>query len=268
MRAWYLLPFLATSAAAQDNLASVLEDIGAVEVIILGEIHDNPVHHENQALAIRTIFPSAMVFEMFSPDQAATINTMRWDGTTLEALEEEFEWHLSGWPDFDYYRQLLEADPEGVVYGGAVPQSQIDEVAFEGAFTIYGPDGVDYGLDQPLSEEEVSLREADYILSHCEALDDGDLNGLIEADRLRAAVMADAVLLALEEASYPVVVIAGNDLAREDYGIPAMLRMIYPDILVKSVGQFEVEPLGDQPYSHILVTGEIDREDPCLDFSE
>lgn len=268
MRAWYLLPFLASAATAQSDLPTVLDDFRQVEVIILGEIHDNPTHHENQALAIRSIFPSAVVFEMFSPEQAARINSMRWDGGELTGLEDEFEWHRSGWPSFDYYRQLLEADPEGVVYGGAIIESQGQEAAFEGALAIYGPDGVDYGLDQPLTPEETSLREAEFILSHCTALDDGELAGLIEIDRLRAAVLADAVLLALEEASYPVVVIVGNDLAREDYGVPAMLRMIYPDILVKSLGQVEESVGANPPYSHLLVTGTIEREDPCLDFSE
>lgn len=267
MRGWYLLPCLATSAAAQADLPTMIEDFRQAEVIILGEIHDNPAHHENQALIIRSLYPSAIVFEMFSPNQAATINSIRWEGAVLDTLEDEFEWAKSGWPSFDYYRMLLEADPEGVVYGGTIPQAQMDEAAFEGAMAIYGPDGVDYGLDQPLSEEEISKREAAFILSNCEALDDGDLAGLLEIERLRTAVMADAVLLALEEASYPVVVIAGNDLTDEDIGIPAMLRMIYPDILVKTLGQFEITPVGDQPYSHLLTTGEVEREDPCLDFS-
>ena len=268
MRGWYLLPCLATSAAAQADLPAMIEDFRQAEVIILGEIHDNPAHHENQALIIRSLFPSAIVFEMFSPDQAAMINSIRWDGAVLDTLEEEFEWQKSGWPSFDFYRMLLEADPEGVVYGGAIPQAQMDEAAFEGAMAIYGPDGADYGLDQPLSAEEISKREAAFILSNCEALDEGTLAGLLEVERLQAAVMADTVLLALDEASFPVVVIAGNDLAHEEYGIPAMLRMIYPDILVKTLGQFEIAPLGDQPYSHILITGKVEREDPCLDFGD
>ena len=266
MRGWVLLPFLATSAVAETSLPDIIEDFRDSEVIILGEIHGNPDHNVNQQLVIKSIFPSAIVFEMFTSDQATVINAIRWDGAVLDGLAQELEWDKSGWPPFALYRALLEADPEGVVYGGAVPAAQADEVLFEGAFAIYGPDGIDYGLDQPLTPEETSKREADFILSHCEALDDGDLGGLIELDRLRTAVMADAILLALEEASYPVVVITSNQYAREDYGIPQMLRMVYPDILVKSLGQFEVEPLGDQPFTHVVTTGAVDREDPCLDF--
>ncbi len=268
MRSWILLPFLATPALAEVDLPSLINELRDTEVVILGEIHGNPAHHENQELIIRAIFPSALVFEMFTPEQAQTINTMRWDGATLDSLEAEFEWDKSGWPSFEFYRALLEADAEGVVYGGATPLSQIAEAAFDGAFAIYGPDGIDYGLDQPLSKEEISKREADYILTNCAALDDGDLAGLIEGERLRAAVMADTVLLALSEAAYPVVVITGNDLANEDYGIPAMLRKIYPDILVTTIGQFEFEPVGDAAYTHVLVTGEVEKEDPCLDFTE
>ena len=53
-----LLGLAAAPAAAQD-------------VVILGEIHDNPAHHEVQAERVADIQPRALVFEMLTPEQAA-----------------------------------------------------------------------------------------------------------------------------------------------------------------------------------------------------
>lgn len=253
---------------AESNLPAIVDDLRDAEVVIIGGVHGNPDHNKNQQLIIRAIFPSALVFEAFSTDIAAEINAIRWEGTDLEALGVKFDWDKSGWPSFDQYIDLLNADPEGVVYGAAVSEELIAESHFEGAFAIYGPDGVDYHLDISLSDVEISKRQTAYILSNCGVMEKSDLAGLIEADRLRAAVMSDAVLLALEEASFPVVVITGNGMAREDYGVPAMLRRIYPDILVKSVAQFEGAYLENLPFTHILSSETISNEDPCLDFSE
>ena len=49
----------------------VLERMAAVDVVILGEVHDNPEHHENQRYVLNALKPRAVVWEMLTPEQAA-----------------------------------------------------------------------------------------------------------------------------------------------------------------------------------------------------
>ena len=80
-------PEIVASPAAA---ASVLR---GADVIILGEIHDNPAHHQNQAQLIERLSPSAVVFEMLSPAQADLANEMV--GRRAE-LRDAIDWPNSG----------------------------------------------------------------------------------------------------------------------------------------------------------------------------
>jgi len=62
---------LSTSAGAQGDWIARLTD---ADVALLGEIHDNPEHHVRQAEAIASLAPSAVVFEMLTPEQAETLS--------------------------------------------------------------------------------------------------------------------------------------------------------------------------------------------------
>ena len=66
--------------------------------------------------------------------------------------------------------------------------------------------------------------------AHCGALPEEMLGGMVEAQRLRDAALAEGVLAALAESSGPVVVITGNGHARLDWGAPRMLERARPDI--------------------------------------
>jgi len=46
---------------------------GGARIVFLGEVHDNPHHHRNQARAVAATGPAALVFEMLSPAQAARV---------------------------------------------------------------------------------------------------------------------------------------------------------------------------------------------------
>ena len=60
----------ALPAAAAEVGPEALDSL-AGEIVVLGEIHDNPDHHLNQARAVAALDPAALVFEMLTPDQAA-----------------------------------------------------------------------------------------------------------------------------------------------------------------------------------------------------
>ena len=79
--------------------------------------------------------------------------------------------------------------------------------------------------------------------AHCDALPEDMLPGMVAVQRLRDAVLARAVVRAMDDTGGPVAVITGNGHARRDWGMPAMLARAAPDLDVWVLGQTEE----DQP---------------------
>ena len=50
------------------------EALSGAEVVFLGEVHDNPAHHERQSALVGELKPTALVFEMLTTDQSALIH--------------------------------------------------------------------------------------------------------------------------------------------------------------------------------------------------
>ncbi len=266
MRIPYVLPMMLLANFATADTAKMIEDFSFAGVIVLGEIHDNPQHHILQAEITAEMQPSALVFEMFSTAQAEIINTSRWEGIGIEALADTFAWHKSGWPAFENYAQIIRASPESVIYGAAAPIDDVRDAMFEGAATVFGEDAPFFGLDKPLPAEQQTAREANQMQAHCNALPKDQLAGMVEAQRLRDAVLADTVVRALDEVGGPIIVITGNGHARDDWGLAVALDTLIPDLVVMSLGQFEVMPEGAQPFTHISVSDPVERDDPCLEL--
>jgi len=245
-----------------DALAALRAD-----VVILGEVHDNPVHHAHQAQAVAALAPAALVFEMLTPDQAALVTEAnRGDAAALGAA---LGWEASGWPDFSMYHPIFTAAPRARIYGAALPREDVRRAVGEGAAAILGDDAERFGLTTPLPAAEQAEREADQMAAHCNAMPAEMMPGMVEAQRLRDAALARAAVQAMAETGGPVAVIAGSGHARRDWGIPAALAVAAPELSVLSVGQIEAEGAAEpeQPFDLWLVTEPTPREDPCAAFN-
>ena len=255
------LSLLPGPAAGQ---APVPGNVAASDVVILGEVHDNPAHHLWQAEVLRAVAPAAVVFEMLSPEQAGRITPdLRADP---DALAEAIDWAGSGWPDFALYRPVFEALGAAAVYGAAVPHDAVRAAMSEGAAARFEGDAARFGLDAVLPEDQQARREALQAEAHCGALPEALLPGMVEAQRLRDARFAATVLRALEETGGPVVLISGNGHARGDWAVPWMISRAAPEVAVMSVAQFEAPPEGAVPFDVWRVTEPAERDDPCAAF--
>lgn len=268
MRGAALALGLAVPAAAAEvrpgELAQALADLPPAQVVILGEVHDNPHHHVNQAAAVAAMQPSALVFEMLTAAQATLVTpAVRGDA---EALAEVLDWADSGWPDFGMYHPIFTAAPDAAIYGAAVPRDAARGAFDGGAAEAFGPEAGRFGLDVELPAEEQAAREAEQMAAHCDALPPGMLPGFVAAQRLRDAELARAALRALTETGGPVAVITGNGHARLDQGMAPYLRAAAPEVRVLAVGQFETPPDGVPPFDLWLVTEPAERPDPCAAF--
>lgn len=246
------------------EVASLAEvDFTGAEVVLLGEVHDNPAHHVGQAEALRRIDPSAVVFEMLTPDQARAANAFTGDSAALGAA---IDWDESGWPDFAMYAPVFEALGAARIYGAAVAPDRLREAMTEGLGVAFGGNAARFGLEAPLPATEQAAREARQATAHCDALPAEALPGMVAAQRLRDAAFARTALVALEETGGPVAVITGNGHVRLDWGIPAALRNAAPEVEVLALGQFEAAPGPDAPFDFWRVTAPVERGDPCAAF--
>ncbi len=254
----------ANPASAVEINADALGRLLPADVVILGEIHDNPDHHRNQAVAVAALKPRALVFEMLTPQQALQTPPDRSDAA---AMERAYGWQTSGWPDFAMYHPIFAAAPQARIFGGDLPPGAARRAVSDGAARVFGADAPRYGLTAPLSPEDQSLREAEQRDAHCNALPENLLAGMVEAQRLRDAALARAVVQALEETGGPVAVITGSGHARVDRGVPAVLARVVPQVRVLSIGQIEGSAAAEQPFDLWIVTKAVPRDDPCAAFA-
>nr|WP_241427672.1 ChaN family lipoprotein [Fertoeibacter niger] len=251
-------------AAAREITPDDLAQLPAADVTVLGEVHDNPLHHAHQAYAVAAMRPRALVFEMLTPDQAARVTPQ--NRGDMAALGAALGWADSGWPDFSLYHPIFTAAPSAQVFGGDLPRQAVRDAMTQGAAAVFGPDAARYGLAAPLAAADQAAREAEQDEAHCNALPADLLAGMVQAQRLRDAALARAVVLAMAETGGPVAVITGTGHARRDQGVPAALALAAPNLSVLSIGQTEADPGPDAPFDLWLVTPPVDRGDPCAAF--
>ncbi len=242
-----------------------LNRLPSADVVIVGEVHDNPAHHANQARAVASIRPAALVFEMLTPDKAALVPPLRDDPV---ALAKALDWEESGWPDFAMYYPIFTAAPDAAIFGGDLPVKAVRQAIGDGAAKPFGADAARYGLDRPLARDDQTAREAEQAAAHCGALPPDMLPGMVAAQRLRDAALARAVVQAFDQTGGPVVLITGSGHARRDVGVPAVLALAAPDLTVLSVGQLEGPAEAAPPFDLWLVTDATERGDPCAAFAK
>jgi uncharacterized iron-regulated protein len=259
------------AVSAGQNLAQevTLQDLPTsppAQIIILGEIHDNPTHHLTQAELVSRWAPAAVVFEMLSPEQAVAANAA--DRSDASAMAGALAWDGTGWPDYALYHPIFAASGSARIYGAALDRGLVRRAISEGAAAVFGADAGQFGLSTPLSAAEQSARQADQLSAHCDALPADMLPGMVEAQRLRDAAFARTALTALGETGGPVVVITGSGHADRLRGIPAALAAAAPDIPVFSLGQVEGDAKSALPFDRWIVTAPIPRPDPCAGFGK
>ncbi|WP_245925000.1 ChaN family lipoprotein [Aliiruegeria haliotis] len=256
---------LSASAGAAEIASVEALDMSGAQIVLLGEVHDNPAHHLAQAAAVAALEPTALVFEMLNAAQAGIVNEM--DRSDPQALADAIGWDDGGWPDFEMYHPVFLAAPSAPVYGMAVDRDDLLDAMKRGAADVFGGGAEDSGLG-PLPEAVQAEREAFQLAAHCDALPEEMLGGMVEAQRLRDARFAAVALQALEETGGPVAVITGNGHTRKDWGMPVYLEAMSPGISVVSLAQVELRADPDQPHDTWIVTEAAEREDPCAVFTK
>jgi uncharacterized iron-regulated protein len=276
----------------------IVDAIGAKpgQLLLLGEIHDNPEHHLFRAGLIDAVTgPSAfgraahpaIVAEHIRADQSPALEAFARPSTAsanqrAEHLFELLEWQRSGWPDARIFQPLYTAIIEArlPILPGDTPRERIRALARGGITALDWTEAARLGLarDWPASLADALATELKG--SHCGMLPDAAIPGMSFAQRFRDAHLADAMLTAADRHD-GAILLAGNGHIRTDRGVPWYLRIRETSRPILSIMLAEVEdgstapsayaprdPAGNPAIDVIVFTPRAKREDPCEKMRE
>lgn len=236
---------------------------GSIDFLLLGEVHDNPVHHRLrlqwlQALARDGAFVVAM--EQLDADRQADIDRARAAGADAHGVAQAAGFEFKGW-DWPLYEPMIRLTLERGFALVAANLSNRDASAISRgqSHPMAGARPSDWG---PRDDDSVSqdIREG-----HCGLLPEAAIDAIARAQRARDAQIAKAMAQARARTGLPVVLIAGNGHVRQDRGVPRHLRDLVPDARTASVGLLEGPLRVDErgAYDWTVLTPAHTRPDPC-----
>jgi uncharacterized iron-regulated protein len=222
----------------------------AADYVLLGEVHDDPTHHDLQHRLLQEILREgrrpAVVFEMFNRRDAGVIaSAIRQSPDDADAIAAAVNWDESGWPDWQMYKPIVDtALLAGLpIEAGNISRTELKHIVFGRGWQSFDKRILDaYGMFDPLPEEaEARLRQT-LLHAHGGEMPEELVTSLFLAQRLRDANLADAMLAGNDGDG--AVLIAGREHARLDHGVPSYLRYREPGTGIASVtfmdeGSFE-----------------------------
>jgi uncharacterized iron-regulated protein len=254
----------------------LLRRIAPVEALLLGEIHDNRAHHRLQAKILQARLDAgarpALLMEQFDVDQQAALDEARRTGQDLAPLMRGWDWPL-------YQPIVVLADKAKLALQAAnLPRNTLRPVVRDGYAALAAGEVQRLALEAVWNDARQKYMSGLIEASHCGKVTPPLRDGLVRAQRLRDATLADAALGKLDRG---VVFILGRGHARRDVGVPLYLEARRPGTRVLSVGfvevstdktaptRYETEGIGSiAPYDVIWFTARAERPDPCLAFGK
>ncbi len=250
--------------------------VHAAHFLMLGEKHDNRDHHRLQADLLRVFLRSrpdpAVAFEMLDVAQQPDVDRfLAAHPRSVDGFDRAVNWGDSGWPAWSMYRPVFAAALEGGarIVAANLPRADAMSVATQGDKSPI------LGLLSlvPLPQPQLDAMAKEMGESHCGALPDSMLPGMVLAQRARDATIAAHV----READHGsgVALVCGDGHARKDRGVPVALQAS-PSQPVLSIAFIEVyrgeadpasyvdaaEP-GKEPFDFVWFTPRVDEKDPC-----
>lgn len=265
---------LCAGAAAAERIVEVrsgqqlsrdqlLAAIAGSDYLLLGELHDNPLHHQRRGELLAELpAGTSIVAEHLQLGEQMVAN-----GALLSSLEKAgFDAKNWRWP---LHRPLFSAirDRALPLAGGNIPRATARAIVREGHSAIPA-ELAEIVTNSPLTAAITAALDAELLRSHCDQVPAAMIPGLRLAQQTRDAAMFSALR---QSAGRPAVLLAGNGHVRTDYGVPRLLRQHRPDSRVVSIGFLEdgAEPPPDaqsEPYDYLWITEPASRDDPCADF--
>jgi uncharacterized iron-regulated protein len=242
--------------------AEVQRRLAGSDYVLLGELHDNPYHHQVQAELLRAVQKpgkTAVFFEMLEPVQEAPAQAYLKQGGAAPGFGIAVHWE-PGWPVFSEYQPIFDVMIQSrmSVYSANLAKADMKAIAM-GARDVVLP---------PMLPDQEAALAIEIEEGHCGMLPKQHLAPMANAQRARDLAMAEAMV----KVEGLHVLIAGRGHTRKDRGVAFVLRAMGKSKVV-SIGLFEESAELSAPalaaqYDIIGITPapHAARPDPCEAF--
>lgn len=258
------------------SAADVLDHMRRADIVLLGEVHDNPHHHQRRAGLLAALGRPVPVVVEHLPRGATLRLPSGVQGDALRQLLETAGFDSRGW-SWPLHQPVFEtiARAGHSLHGGNLARDATRRVAREGTAAL--PVDLKTILDAaPLSAAARLALEQDLQAGHCGQLAASHLPGMVSAQRGRDAAMAAALAERVADLRAtgrpgPVVLLAGNGHVRRDYGVPQLLAIRQPGVRMLSI-EFAEAPRRESAapaglFDVVWTTPMASRADPCAGFT-
>ncbi len=248
--------------------AQLLHHLAAPDFVLLGELHDNPIHHRIRGSLITALAARrpAVVFEQFADTNAPIPPPAA--GQDRESWLDQHGFDRKGW-GWPLHRPVIDAavDHGRSLWGSGLSREALRTVVRGGESAA--PAELRALLERaPLDSAARAAIDRELVDGHCGQLPPQMIPGMRAAQEARDAAMTRALLRAAADG--PALLIAGNGHVRADIGVPRILHAVVSSRTVLAVGLLERDEDGALPaatdrkmYDLVIVTPRAAREDPC-----
>jgi uncharacterized iron-regulated protein len=264
--------------------ATLLARTNKADVVLLGEIHDNPLQHELQQKLLKTridatvrpaLMPALMMEQLDAESQPALDQALA--GSNRDEVLNSVT-SLIKFSDWQAYQPFLAiaVDNKLPVIAANTPNRKLQPVIWSGYAAYDAGELKRLAVEQVWSESRQNYLETHMGGAHCGKLRDELRGGLARSQRLRDALMVDSAVSSIDRG---VVAIVGSSHARRDIGLPLYFAARAPSARLLSLAFIEVSPgvtdpgkyeadsaTGEVPYDVVWFTPRVDRIDPCANL--
>jgi uncharacterized iron-regulated protein len=263
-------------AAALDTDSAALARLVATraahaEIVYLGESHDNPHHHLDQARVLAAMLADgarpALAFEILARDQQPEVDAAMLESADPAALANRLGWGERGWPDFEMYRPLFDLARRYRLPVVAIDLGQpvVRRIAREGLAALAADERSRLASRLPPDADREQSIARDIETAHCGLLPSAAVPGMVDAWHARNVTMARLVIMALERAPQVVVIVGRGHQGAG--GLADQVEALRPgtrQLIVDLVEAGEGKPDRATPDNRIVwPSPPVERLDPC-----
>ena len=268
------------------SLAQLELQVGAAQLVLIGEAHDNPDHHRLEAELLQAACAGgrkpAATFEMLDLGKQTLIDqTLAAHPGEVDMLGDAVDWAASGWPEWSLYRPVFAAaiGARLPIVAAGFDRDAAMQLARQGLAALDPQLVSRFALAVPLSAKLQTELRTEMRDAHCGLLPTTMLDTMALVQRARDALLAERMHSGAERAG-AAVLIAGNGHVRNDRGVSAGLLHAYAARSL-SIGLLEVQhdwlvptryaeafSADRLPFDYVLFTPRASDEDHCAKLRE
>jgi uncharacterized iron-regulated protein len=245
-----------------------MQDAANPQVLLLGEVHDNPQGHklrfEELRKRVEAGWRPAIAMEQFDHEDQEMLDAAQKGcldaGCVIRAMNKK------GWDWQQYYPVIqLALDRQLPIVAVNLSRANASKVVRDGVASSFDPKTVtEYRLNEPISADWRKAQEREIRAGHCDMLPDMMVPGMVNAQLARDIWMAKLIR---DQQPRDVVLIAGNGHVRKDIGVPRWLNTVGTKLTVKAIGYVEGGGMKEQ-FDEVRSIPAVKRADPCAKFKK